>query len=115
MDSRIWNNIPMKKMYLKAKILSFLPGLVLLSSCATSNITTEVKMEFRNWRAESENVVNLSILLEDDGTESCPVLLNENTFLFESKKNDNYDLWFIIQFNRSNYPNYDNTFLKKSL
>lgn len=67
----------------------------LLYSCATSKITTDVKMELRNWRAESENVVNLSVLLEDDGTEGNPILLNPNTLIFESKKNDNYDIWSI--------------------
>jgi len=85
----------MKRTNLVTRILLPMIGSTLLFSCATSNIATEAKMELRNWRAESENAVNLSVLLEDDGTEGCPVLLNENTLIFESKKNDNYDLWSI--------------------
>lgn len=52
----------------------YILGIILVSSCATSKVTNTVKTELRNWRAESENVVNLSILLEDDGTEGYPTL-----------------------------------------
>lgn len=66
---------------------------VIFSACSTTNQITQVDLS--NWRAESENVTNLSVLLEDDGVEGNPVLLDENTLIFESKKNDNYDLWTI--------------------
>lgn len=68
-------------------------SIILISACSTSNKITQV--DLNSWRAESENVTNLSILLEDDGIEGCPALLDENTLIFESKKNDNYDLWSI--------------------
>jgi Tol biopolymer transport system component len=85
----------MRKLSISLKCIIYILYVFLLMSCATSNVTTAVRTELRNWRAESENVVNLSLLLEDDGNEGCPVLLNENTLIFESKKNDNYDLWTI--------------------
>lgn len=76
----------------KIKLIYFLIGII-LSACSTTNQITQVDLS--NWRAESENHTNLSVLLEDDGIEGNPVLLDENTLIFESKKNDNYDLWTI--------------------
>jgi Tol biopolymer transport system component len=72
-------------------LLAVLLGVLLLHSCGT----TSPVVDLSNWRAESENVASLSLLLDDDGTEGCPVLLGEKTLIFESKKNDNYDLWTI--------------------
>lgn len=61
-----------------------------------SNQPTESsQINLSNWNAESENVTSLSVLLEDEGIESSPTLMNNNTLLFESIKNDNADLWTI--------------------
>jgi len=77
------------------KVLVFIV-IVIFTSCApTSKITMETKAALQNWNAESENVGNVSVIIEDDGIEGSPVLLNANTLIFESKKNDNYDLWTI--------------------
>jgi Tol biopolymer transport system component len=84
----------MKKFGLILKNIFGFLGIVFISSCATTNQTV-TQVDLSNWRAESENIANLSLLLEDDGTEGSPALLNENTLIFESKKNDNYDLWSI--------------------
>lgn len=61
----------------------------------TSCFLTKNYVDLSSWSAESENVSSLSVLLEDDGVEGNPVVLNENTIIFESNKNDNYDLWTI--------------------
>jgi Tol biopolymer transport system component len=53
------------------------------------------KKDWSDWKAESENVTSMSLLLEDDGIEGAPALLDQNTLIFESKKNGNYDLWTI--------------------
>lgn len=83
----------MKKAKLKkSKLIYFMIG-VIFSACTTTNQISQVDLS--NWRAESENVTNLTVLLEDEGIEGNPVLLDENTLIFESKKNDNYDLWTI--------------------
>lgn len=77
------------------KLLTVILVFVILtvSNCTLTNQITQTDLS--SWNAESENVTNLSVLLEDDGIEGNPVLLDENTLIFESKKNDNYDLWTI--------------------
>ena len=81
---------------LKFKCLIGVAGVVFMVSCApASRMTSDIKTELINWQAESENIVNLSVLLEDEGIEGSPALLNKNTLIFESKKSDNYDLWSI--------------------
>lgn len=70
--------------------------MIFMTSCApTNSITADIKSNLMNWRAESENVMNLSILVEDPGVEGSPVLLSDEMLIFESKKSTNYDLWAI--------------------
>jgi len=76
------------------KVFNLLLGMTLLSSCSIMQQKT-YELQLRNWNAASENVTNLSLLVEDDGVESCPAVLNNNLLLFESKKNNNSDLWYI--------------------
>lgn len=77
-------------------IYSVIPFLLFISCSSTKKIDYEVTQgQLQNWRAESENITNLSILLEDDGVEGSPIKFDNENILFESMKNDNYDLWLI--------------------
>lgn len=65
-------------------------SLTLPFSCAVPGL-----VDLSNWHADSENVTNLTILVEDDGFERFPTPLNDSILIFESFKNDNTDLWAI--------------------
>ena len=75
------------------KKLCYLTCILFFSACSTTNQLRQ--SDLSKWSPESENVASLSVLLDDEGTEGCPVLLDENTLIFESNKDDNYNLWSI--------------------
>lgn len=113
---RLYDNTILNTMirhFSKFKCIIGFTGIVFMCSCTpASRMTTNKKSEIINWQAESENIINLSVLLEDEGVEGSPALLNNNNLLFESKKNENYDLWSIDPEKRSGMvqiTNYEGT------
>ncbi len=75
--------------------LSFL--MFLFSCCSTLK-----KIDLSDWNAESENVDYLSLLLDDEGIEGFPVMLNDTILLFDRKINNNCDICSININNKKN-------------
>jgi len=75
----------MKRINLKLCISILVIG-ILMPLVSFSQSKKMKKKDWSDWKAESENVTSMSLLLEDDGIEGAPALLDQNTLIFESKK-----------------------------
>lgn len=62
-----------------------------IPACSTSNILKQ--SDLNEWNPESEYVSSISVLLDNEGVEGGPVLLDESTLIFESDIDGNYNLW----------------------
>lgn len=73
-----------------------LPLLVLTAVVTSCFPTTSLyDVDLSQWNADSENVTELRVLIEDEGVEHSPVIINQRYLMFQSQKNGNDDLWYV--------------------